>query len=70
MSEAIEGVVHYCFEDLLLHRIQANYIPTNVASARVLEKAGFEKEGFARKYLLINGQWCDHVLTAKINENP
>ncbi|MEZ5973980.1 MAG: GNAT family N-acetyltransferase [Planctomycetota bacterium] len=68
MSEAIGGVVPYCFNVLGLHRVMANYIPSNLASARALEKNGFEKEGFARKYLLINGDWRDHVLTARIRD--
>jgi ribosomal-protein-alanine N-acetyltransferase len=45
----------------------ANYMPENKRSARVLEKLGFEKEGMARDYLKIAGEWRDHVLTAKIN---
>lgn len=67
MTEAIQGAVRYCFIELGLHRVMANYIPTNIGSARVLEKAGFEKEGFAKQYLHINGEWRDHVLTAIIN---
>ena len=68
MTEAIHGAVNYCFRTLDLHRVMANYIPTNIGSARVLEKTGFEKEGFAKRYLLINGEWQDHVLTARIND--
>jgi len=69
MTEAIEGAVRYCFDELDLHRVMANYIPTNLGSGRVLEKAGFEKEGFAKRYLLINGEWRDHVLTARVNDD-
>ncbi|HRV81598.1 MAG: GNAT family N-acetyltransferase [Planctomycetes bacterium] len=68
MTEALMGVQRFAFGELGLHRLMANYIPTNLASARALEKAGFEKEGFARQYLLIGGQWRDHVLTARIRE--
>jgi len=32
-----------------------------------LEKLGFEKEGFARRYLCINGKWEDHILTSLVN---
>ena len=45
----------------------ANFMPRNAASARVLEKCGFVREGLARKYLRIAGRWEDHVLTALIN---
>ncbi|MDF1837178.1 MAG: GNAT family N-acetyltransferase, partial [Planctomycetota bacterium] len=68
MTEALEGVVKFAFEELGLHRLMANYIPSNAASARALAKAGFEKEGFARSYLLINDVWEDHILTSRIKE--
>ncbi|MFK3971878.1 GNAT family N-acetyltransferase [Pseudomonas sp. NPDC087358] len=67
MSEALGKAIAYVFEDLQLHRIMANYRPENERSARVLSTLGFEREGFARSYLKINGQWADHVLTALIN---
>ena len=68
MTEALEGLVKFAFEELDLHRLMANYIPSNAASARALAKAGFEKEGFARNYLLINDVWEDHVLTSRIRD--
>lgn len=36
-------------------------------SARLLERLGFVKEGYAREYLHIDGAWRDHVLTARTN---
>ena len=33
-------------------------------SGALLARLGFEKEGYAKDYLLIDGQWRDHVLTA------
>jgi [ribosomal protein S5]-alanine N-acetyltransferase len=50
--------------ELELHRVQAAVIPRNVPSIRVLEKAGFRKEGVALRYLQIAGVWEDHVLYA------
>ncbi len=67
MTEILSGALDYVFEELELHRVMANYMPENSRSARVLEKLGFEKEGFARAYLNIAGEWRDHVLTSKIN---
>jgi ribosomal-protein-alanine N-acetyltransferase len=51
-----------------LHRVQANVIPHNVASLRLAERAGFKREGIARRYLRIAGQWQDHVMFAKLAE--
>jgi ribosomal-protein-alanine N-acetyltransferase len=47
-----------------LHRIQANVVPENVASRRVLEKNGFRCEGLALRYLHIGGRWADHAMYA------
>lgn len=51
-----------------LHRVQANVIPSNLASLRVCAKCGFRVEGMARRMLRINGAWQDHVVHAKIAE--
>jgi len=62
MSEAVGVSLPFVFETLDLHRIHAAFLPCNAASRRVLEKNGFAEEGFAEKYLQINGRWEDHVL--------
>lgn len=69
MSEVVAAALAHVFDELDLHRVMANYQPTNERSARVLERLGFEKEGLARSYLKIAGVWSDHILTAKINPN-
>jgi ribosomal-protein-alanine N-acetyltransferase len=66
MHEALEAGLAWAFDELDLHRVMANYLPRNERSARLLERLGFEREGHARDYLKIAGQWEDHVLTAKI----
>jgi [ribosomal protein S5]-alanine N-acetyltransferase len=64
MLEALQAAIQYVFEKLHLHRIMANYMPTNQRSAKLLNCLGFSIEGHAKNYLLINGHWEDHVLTA------
>lgn len=66
-SEAVRAVVDFAFETLGLHRVMANYQPTNERSGRLLRRLGFVAEGYARDYLFINGAWRDHILTACIN---
>lgn len=68
MTEAVNLVVGHAFDTLLLHRIEAACIPGNTRSSRVLEKAGFHREGLLRSYLRINGEWKDHNLYAKVRE--
>lgn len=67
MQEGLEAGIGYMFDVQNLHRIMANYIPGNERSARLLERLGFEREGYARAYLNIAGRWQDHVLTALVN---
>jgi ribosomal-protein-alanine N-acetyltransferase len=67
MREGLAATIAYAFNALRLHRIQANYVPDNVRSGRLLQRLGFRKEGLAQKYLYINGAWRDHVLTAIVN---
>ena len=62
MAEAIQLTLEYCFEDLGLHRVNASCLPENTRSKNTLLKAGFKEEGFAEKYLQINGRWRDHEL--------
>ncbi len=64
MFEALRALIAYVFEELNLHRIMANYMPSNMRSARLLHRLGFLVEGHAKNYLLINNKWEDHVLTA------
>jgi ribosomal-protein-alanine N-acetyltransferase len=66
MHEALEAGLAWAFGELDLHRVMANYLPRNERSAKLLERLGFEREGYARDYLRIAGQWENHVLTAKI----
>jgi ribosomal-protein-alanine N-acetyltransferase len=67
-TAAVRAVVRYAFEDLDLHRVEAACQPDNLASRRVLEKAGFTHEGQAKAYLKINGRWRDHLLFGVVNE--
>lgn len=70
MSASLRAVVPFVFEVLGLHRIEASCLPANAASIRLLEKLGFRREGLARRYLMINGQWQDHLLFALLEDDP
>lgn len=67
MSSAVEMLTKYAFEEFKLHRIEANVMPKNKASLRVLEKNHFINEGTSKFYLNINGVWEDHIHMVKIN---
>jgi [ribosomal protein S5]-alanine N-acetyltransferase len=70
MSRALRALIPFSFNNLRLHRLEAACIPTNVASIRLLEKSGFQREGYARQYLCINGMWQDHLLYARLRDDP
>jgi len=69
MTAAVAALIPYAFSTLRLHRVEAACIPTNAASISLLEKTGFEREGYAREYLCINGQWQDHLLYARLMDS-
>ncbi|QDS32685.1 GNAT family N-acetyltransferase [Brevibacillus brevis] len=68
MTEAVKLVVDYAFETLGLHRLEAGVMPHNIGSIKVLLKAGFHKEGIAKKNVNINGRWEDHQTLAIVKE--
>ena len=70
MLETLSALMPAVMQKRRLHRVMANYIPSNTRSARLLERLGFEIEGRAPKYLFIDGKWQDHVLTAFVRDSP
>jgi len=64
MTRAVAAVVRFGFDTLRLHRIEAACIPDNAPSIALLERNGFQREGFARAYLKIDDAWRDHILLA------
>lgn len=67
MRRIVGHTIDYAFNSLSLHRLSASHMPANARSAGLLQSFGFEREGYAREYLFINGRWEDHVLNALIN---
>jgi len=68
MTIGIKLLLSKAFEELKLHRIEANIQPNNKASISLVSHAGFEKEGFSKNYLNIGGLgWKDHERWAIVN---
>lgn len=68
MTEAVSRGINIVFDDMKLHRIEANIMPKNKQSLKVVEKLGFYDEGLAYKYLKINGKWEDHIHMVLLND--
>ena len=70
MTRAVPIALKLAFGPVGLRRIEAGCVPRNEASIRVLEANGFQREGYARQYLCINGVWEDHVIYARLKSDP
>jgi [ribosomal protein S5]-alanine N-acetyltransferase len=68
-TSAARLICEFAFDHAGLHRVQPAVIPRNVRSIRVVEKAGFRREGRALKYLNIAGNWEDHDIFALTSED-
>jgi ribosomal-protein-alanine N-acetyltransferase len=67
MTEAVRRSAAYAFEQLGLHRLEANIQPGNARSIALVRRVGFRKEGFSPAYLRIGGVWRDHERWALIS---
>ena len=62
MHEALVAVVDYAFNQLDLHRLEADIDPRNNASRQSLRRLGFLKEGVLRERWIVNGEVSDSEL--------
>lgn len=62
ISEAINRVLDFTFQEIRLERVEALIVPENKASERVLQKAGMHYEGLLQHRLLIRGEYTDAKL--------
>jgi ribosomal-protein-alanine N-acetyltransferase len=68
MTAVVQRACRHAFEELGLVKITAHVFAYNPASARVLEKCGFQEEGFLRKHFLKDGEFLDARLFALLRE--
>jgi RimJ/RimL family protein N-acetyltransferase len=63
-TEAVRRLIAFGFDELGLRRMPATCHPDNLASARVLEKAGMHDVGTIQDHLRVRGKWRDSRLFA------
>ena len=68
-SEAIAAIIEFAFETMNLHRIEADVDPRNDRSLRLLERFGFQREGFLRERYFLNGERQDAVMMGLLRSN-
>jgi ribosomal-protein-alanine N-acetyltransferase len=68
MRETLSLVITHAFDELRLHRLEANIQPGNEPSRALAQRLGFRNEGYSPRYLRIGGEWRDHERWAILAE--
>jgi RimJ/RimL family protein N-acetyltransferase len=67
-AEAVRAVLDHLFRVRGLHKVSAECDARNIASARLLERVGFTREGLLREHTWIKGEWTDDLLYGVLAE--
>ncbi len=67
MTEALNLVTRFAFDELGLHRLEAAIQPHNQPSRNLVQRCGFVYEGLAQDFLFIDGRWRDHERWARVD---
>lgn len=59
MNESLQRMLRFAFDDLELHRLEADVDPRNTGSIKTLERLGFQREGYLRERWQVNGEIQD-----------
>lgn len=67
MKEAVLNVMNFGFEEMKLHRIEARISAGNLASAALLQSAGFVQEGYLKDEFCFRNKFYDTVIYSKLH---
>ncbi|MGW2698005.1 GNAT family N-acetyltransferase [Streptomyces sp. NPDC001296] len=60
MTEGLRLVIRLAFDQMELHRLEANIQPDNASSLNLVKRLGFQREGYSAAFQFVNGEWRDH----------
>jgi len=69
MGEALVAMIDYAFTGLGLHRLEADTDINNTASLALLEKLGFQREGYCRERWYVGGQRQDSIILGLLEQD-
>ena len=69
-TAATQLLIRFGFDQVGLHRIWACHDPDNLASGRVLQKAGLQHEGRIRDHVFVRGRWRDSITYSILESEP
>lgn len=69
MTEAVALLLDAAYTEVGLHRVEVNVQPNNTRSLALVERVGFVREGYSRRYVKVGARWRDHVRFAMIAED-
>lgn len=67
-SQSLTAFIKYLFDECNIHRVEGRHLAKNIASGRVMDKAGMEVEGVLRDFYFKDGSYHDVVIHAIIND--
>jgi [ribosomal protein S5]-alanine N-acetyltransferase len=68
-DKILKRMLKFAFEELKLHRVVAEVMPTNFPIIALLKKNGFTQEGIIRQSINVFGQWEDHAIFGLVNNS-
>ncbi len=68
-TEAVSQLVKYLFEEVKVHRVQANLDARNLASQRLCERIGMRKEAHFKQDYWSKGEWTDSIVYGMLAED-
>ena len=67
-EDSLRTIINYCFDDLKIHRVETECFNSNIPAKKLIEKAGFIREGRRIQSVKVNDQFEDIIYYGLINQ--